>query len=386
MPDQVPVFVPATGIHTVKAVVDALDLGWLGMGATTQLFERRIGEYLGAVGRPVLATNTGTSALHLALLVAGVQPGDEVIVASFNYVADLQAITAIGAEPVFCDIREDNLGFDVDRVAEMIGPRTKAILPLHFAGIPCDIAGIYELARAHNLRVIEDATHAFGTSINGTKIGAEGDLVCFSFDPVKVITAIDGGAVVCNSAEELDRLQHFRFLGVDKDTAERYKNQRSWEYDVVSQGFRYHLTNINASIGLSQLDRVDGFIASRRQTCREYNAAFRDLDGIAVPQTDFDEVSPFIYFVRVPSDERLTFIDFLRARGVQTGIHFLPAHTFTYYRDRRRGPLPVTEKVASEIVTLPLHSHMPTALSNQVIEAVREFARTRRPVGARSRP
>jgi dTDP-4-amino-4,6-dideoxygalactose transaminase len=385
MQEDIPVFVPATGIHTLKAITDALDIGWLGMGAFVQEFEQKIGSYLGAGDRPVLVTNTGTSALHLACIIAGVGPGDEVIVPSFNYVADHQAISAIGAVPVFCDIRLDNLGVDVASIEELIGPRTKAIMPLHYAGIPCDLDGVYALAKKHGLRVIEDATHAFGSTYNGKNIGSFGDLTCFSFDPVKVITALDGGAVVCNNQQELTGLQHRRLLGVDKDTIERYKNRRAWEYDVVCQGFRYHMTNINASIGLSQLARADEFIESRRASCRLYNELLAGLDGIHTPQTDFSNVSPFIYFVRVRADWRLDMIDYLRQRGIDTGIHFMPAHEYTFYQDcRHASDMSVTNQASSEQVTLPLHSLMTAETVRRVAEGIRSFVATRAPaaVGA----
>src|SRR5216684_4476746 len=195
MNQELPVFEPFIGIHTLKAVTDALDIVWLGMGAFVKELEGKIGAYLGAKDRPVLATNTGTSALHLALKAAQVGPGDEVIVPSFNFVADMQAIVAVGARPVFCDILPDNLGLDADRARELISPRTKAIMPLHYGGVPCDLDGIFGVARQHGLRVIEDATHAFGSTYRGEKIGSFGDIACFSFDPVKIITSIDGGAV-----------------------------------------------------------------------------------------------------------------------------------------------------------------------------------------------
>jgi dTDP-4-amino-4,6-dideoxygalactose transaminase len=375
MPEALPVFVPFTGIHTLKAVADALDVGWLGMGAFTKQFEDEIGKFLGLSDRFVLATNTGTSALHLALVAAGVGPGDEVIVPSFNFVADIQVITTVGATPVFCDIRSDNLGIDVERAADLVTPATRAIIPLHYGGIACDIDGVYRLANERGLRVIEDATHAFGTIHNDRKIGAFGDLACFSFDAVKIITSIDGGAVVCSSSEELSRIQRGRLLGIDKDTTERYKNQRAWEYDVIDHGFRYHLTNINANVGLSQLARIDGLISSRQATCRFYNAAFAELPDIIPPQTDFVGVSPFIYVIRVPADKRLDLIAHLRGRGVATGIHFLPAHKFSFYASSPRGPLPVTEQVCQEVVTLPLHSHMPRELAERVVEGVRDFVR-----------
>ncbi|MDB4968055.1 MAG: DegT/DnrJ/EryC1/StrS aminotransferase [Myxococcales bacterium] len=372
---HLPVFQPHIGVDTIKAVVDAFDVGWLGMGATTQAFEKQIEAYLGCEPRRVLATNTGTSALHLALAVAGVGPGDEVITPSFNFVADHMAIRACGAEPVLCDIRDDDLGADPASVASLIGPKTKAIIPLHMAGIPCRIDEIYALAREHRLRVIEDATHAFGTRVGGKAIGAGGDLTCFSFDPVKVITSIDGGAVVVRGQEELAVAQQIRILGIDKDTVERYKNTRAWEYDVLRDGQRYHLTNINASIGVSQMKRVDEFISSRQRTCRRYSAAFRGLPGVTLPATDFTDVSPFIYFLRVPAARRLPFIEALRARNIATGIHFLPSHKFTVAQKWRQSAMPVTERVCEEIVTLPLHSNMPDQLADRVIEAVTELLR-----------
>ena len=184
--DRIPVFQPHIGADTVKHLTDALDVGWLGMGATTKEFEERIAEYLGLDGQFVVATNTGTSALHMALRVAGVGPGDEVITPSFNYVADHQAIRMTGAEVVMCDIRNDNLGIDCEKAAALVNEKTRAIIPLHFAGLPCDMAGVNQLAQKHGLRVIEDAMHAFGSSIDDHKIGSSGDICCFSFDPVKI--------------------------------------------------------------------------------------------------------------------------------------------------------------------------------------------------------
>ena len=178
---------------------------------------------------------------------------------------------------------------------------------------------LYALAERHRLRIVEDATHAFGTRVDGRAIGSFGDVTCFSFDPVKVITSIDGGAVVVGDQSDLERLRHWRFLGIDRETLARYQNSRAWEYDVVSQGFRYHLTNINAAVGVSQLARVNEFIASRRAACRLYSARLAGVDGVRTPATDFEDVSPFIYTVRVPPARREPLIDHLRARGIATG-------------------------------------------------------------------
>lgn len=371
--DRIPVFEPHIRVDTMKHLMDAFDVGWLGMGATTLEFEERIGRYLGLDGRYALATNTGTSALHLALLMAGVGPGDEVITPSFNYVSDHQSIRAVGADVVFCDIREGDRGIDCAEAERLVSSRTKAIIPLHFAGIPCDQSGVYALARKHGLRVIEDATHAFGTEIGGKKIGSYGDLAAFSFDPVKIITSIDGGCVITGSEREFENAKNYRLLGVDQDTTERYKNQRAWDYDVVSPGFRYHLTNIFASVGVSQIKRIDEFIASRQATCRRYNAAFGALRGVIVPSTDFSGISPFIYSLRVPARRRTDFIDHMRSVSIDVGIHFIPAHKFTYFKDSRCGNMDVTDRVVEEVVTLPLHSNMRPEWIERVIEAVTSF-------------
>ncbi|MGH8324518.1 MAG: DegT/DnrJ/EryC1/StrS family aminotransferase, partial [Steroidobacteraceae bacterium] len=368
--DEIPVFVPHVGVDTLKHVSDAFAVGWLGMGALTREFEEHIGAALGGEGRHVIATNTGTSALHLALLVAGVGPGDEVITPSFNYVADQQAVTATGAAVVMCDIRDDNLGFDCAKAEVLIGPRTKALLPLHFAGVPCDQKGVYELAQRHHLRVIEDCTHAFGTRLNGRRLGSYGDLACFSFDPVKIITSIDGGAVVTGNAEDVKQLQQQRLLGVDRDTILRYQNQRAWDYDVVRQGFRYHLTNIMASVGISQIKRLEEFITSRRRVCQTYHRAFGKLAGVKLLETDFADVSSYIYSIRILGGRREKLIGHLRERKIATGVHNLAVHQHSYYREARRGDMSVTERVAAEVLTLPLHSNMKNEFVDRVIEGV----------------
>jgi dTDP-4-amino-4,6-dideoxygalactose transaminase len=375
--ETIPVFQPHIGVDTLKHLTDALHVGWLGMGATTKEFEDRIAEYLGLQGRYVVTTNTGTAAIHIALEAAGVGPGDEVITTSFNYVADHQAVRMAGAEVVMCDIREADLGIDCEKAEALITERTKAILPLHFAGIPCDQEGVFALARKYGLRVVEDACHAFGTTVGGRKIGSYGDVTCFSFDPVKIVTSIDGGCVVVNSAEELQRLHHLRLLGVDKDTTERYKNRRAWDYDVVSAGYRYHLTNIMASVGVSQIKRIDEFIGSRRTVCQAYNNAFAGLEGAIVPKTDFQNVSPFIYSLRVLDGRREALIAHLRSLSIDVGVHFVPVHRHTHFAKCVVGDMTVTERVVGEVLTLPLHSNMRPEFVERVIAGVRGYLERR---------
>ena len=288
---KIPVFLPDLGIDTIRHLSETLEIGWLGMGAKTKEFEERISEFLELDGRFVVATNTATSALHLALRAIGVGEGDEVITPSFNCVADQQAIRMAGAEPVMCDILEENLGIDCKKAEELISEKTKAIIPLHYSGIPCNQKEVYDLAQKYNLRVIEDCCHAFGTSINNKKLGSYGDIAFFSFDGVKTLTSIDGGCVIVKNEEEFKKIQYMRLLGMDKDTLERYKNKRSWNYDVITEGYRYHLNNVMASVGISQIKRIDEMIDSRRKVCKYYNNAFKNLPEIKIPKSDFENIS-----------------------------------------------------------------------------------------------
>jgi len=374
--EKIPVFAPVvTDEHTKKHVVDALEIGWLGMGKATKEFEERISDFLGLKDRYAVATNTGTSALHAALLVAGVGSGDEVITTSFNFVADQAAIQMTGAEVVMCDIRDDNLGIDCEKAETLITEKTKAIIPLHFAGIPCDHKGVYRLAKKYSLRVIEDATHAFGTTVDGRKIGSYGDIACFSFDPVKIITSVDGGCVVVNTQEESRHLHQLRLLGIDTDPIDRVKGDstRGWDYDVAGEGFRYHMNTILASIGISQIKRIEEFIQSRRKVCQAYSKAFEGIDGLKTPQTDFSNVSPFIYSLRVLNDQRELLIKHLANLDVDVGIHFMPVHKKTYFANARRSDMTVTDKVSKEVLTLPLHSNMKSEFVQRVIEGVLSF-------------
>ncbi len=370
---RIPVFKPSIGNDTKKHLEDALNVGWLGMGASTKEFEERIAKFLELKDRFVVTTNTGTSALHIALRAAGIGPGDEVITPSFNYVADHQAVKMTGANVVMCDIKEENLGIDCEKAEKLITKKTKAIIPLHFAGIPCDQNEVFEMADKYNLRVIEDAMHAFGTTIDNKKIGSYGDITCFSFDPVKIVTSIDGGCIILNDEDEFKKLQNMRILGVDKDTTERYKNKRAWDYDVISEGYRYHLTNIMASVGISQIKKIDEFIKNRQKICQEYNAAFKKIDDLKIPNTDFSTISPFIYCLRILNNKREELIQHLDKLDIDVGIHFIPVHKHEYFSNEKFGDMTITEKIVKQVLTIPLHSNMHSDDVKRVIDGIISF-------------
>lgn len=372
--EPIPMWLPHVGPEVIQAATQALEIGYLGLGKATKRFEDELSSYLELDDRRVLmSTNSCTAALNCACLLAGAGPGDEVIAPSFTYVAAHQAITATGAKVVFCDIEEPTLTVDPDKLPELIGERTKAIMVCHFAGLVGRLDEVYRIAAQHGLRVIEDAAHAIGTRLGGKPVGATGDLVCFSFGPVKTMTTLEGGAIVTPNPDELQTLHQLRMLGVDKETEARYQNRRAWEYDVLHQGFRYHLGAIPASIGLAQLALLDEFVRNRQEYCRGYNQRLAGIPEVTTPDSDYKDVGPFIYYIRVPGEVRQELIEFLKERGIPTGIHFLGAHEFTYYQDARRGDLSVTDRVVREELTLPLWSYMDEPVLDRVAGAIREF-------------
>lgn len=370
---MIPVFKPLIEQPEYDAANKALELGWLGMGSYVSEFEQSIKTYLQAEDRHVAVVSTGHAALHLALMLIGAGPGDEVITPSFNNIADFQAILATGAEPVFCDIDPDTLCIDLDKADELVTAKTKAIIVMDYDCVVCDHDRVAEFARKHGVRVIHDAAHAFGSKYKGKMIGSFSDIAMFSFDPVKTITCIDGGALVVRSQEELTAIQEMRLIGMGQPASLMYQNRRAWTYDVKRLGFRYHMPNLHAAIGLAQISKIDTISTTRREACRYYNAGLAGVKGVRVPKTDFTDVTPFLYYIRVGESERDALRAHLSACGVDTGIHWQPGHWFTLLKDCRRGDLSVTDQVGKEILSLPLHSSMTTELLDQVIAGVRDF-------------
>ena len=370
---SVPVFKPLLEAEEQDAAAEALRNGWLGMGKYVGDFESALQQLIGATDRHVVAVSTGHAALHLSLLLAEVGPGDEVITPSFNNIADHQAILATGASPVFCDIDPDTLCIDVDRAAELVTSRTRAVIAMDYSSQLADHTAVQSLAEQAGLRVIHDAAHTLGSSRDGDMVGAFSDITMFSFDPVKTITTIDGGGIVVQTEAEVERLHEMRLIGMGQPASVMYQNQRAWTYDVKRLGFRYHLANLHAAIGLAQLEKFERIAATRARTFAELRAALVDLDWLAVPPPLPDTVVPFSFYVRVRDGARERFRVHVTEHGVDTGIHWQPGHWFSLYGDCRRGPLPVTEAVGQEIVTLPLHSDMADEDVQRVVTAVRSF-------------
>ena len=367
---MLPVSRPSICEEELEEVKKVFDTGWLGLGSTVFEFENKLKEYLSA--KNVIAVNTGTTALHIALDAFGISEGDEVIVPSLTFCASIQVITALKAIPVFCEVEPNTLNIDVEDVKRRITSKTKAIMPVHYCGNACDMDTLLAIGKENNIIIVEDAAHAFGSSYKGKKIGSFGDVSCFSFDPIKNITCGEGGAVVLSNDAIAEEIRRKRILGIDKDTWHRYKNERSWFYEVTTQGYRYHMSNINAAIGLAQFKKLNEFIEKKRIIVKLYNEQFKDLDGLKLLEWDLNETAPFTYIIRVLDGKRDEMMDFLKERGVGTGIHYIANHIQPFFLPYA-VPLPKTERVWKEILTLPLYYDMSEDDVDLVIKSVTAF-------------
>ena len=346
--------------------------GYLGMGAEVQHFENELASFLGVQVGQVVCVNSGTAAVMLATQAA-VSLGDEVLVQSLTFVGTYQAIHAAGAVPVSCEVLPETATIDLVDAARRITPRTRAIMPVHYASNPGDLDAIYRFAAQHGLRVIEDAAHAFGCTYRGQMIGSFGDVQCFSFDGIKNITSGEGGAVVSADPVMLGRVKDARLLGIERDTERRFAGQRSWEFDVKRPGHRCHMSNVLAAIGRVQLQRFAGEFAPQRVALAwRYRELLAPLPGLALFATDLGPIVPHLQPVRVLGGRRDALRTHLQAAGVETGIHWKPNHLLTLFGGGKT-PLPVTEQVYGELLSLPLHPGLQHGDVERVCSAVQDF-------------
>lgn len=337
------------GLEEIEAVTAVLQKEFLGMGEEVFKFEEELSSYIGS---PTVCVNTGTAALQLALQACDIGIGDEVLVQSLTYLASFQAISATGAKPIACEVNSHDLTIDLEDAKKRLTKNTKAIMPVHYSGNPGDLEAIYSFAEEHNLRVIEDAAHAFGSIYKNSLIGSFGDICCFSFDGIKNITSGEGGAIVSKDKTLINRIKDLRLLGVSKDSDNRYKNQRTWDLNVKEQGWRFHMSNIMASIGIEQLKKFKVFQKQRKELAKHYQKLLSEVSEIELLDIDYNFITPHIFIVKVKNGNRDLLKIGLENNGVQTGVHYYPNHLLKYYSNY---PLPITELLYSNILTLPLH-------------------------------
>lgn len=365
----IPVSRPSIGAEELEEIKKVFESGWLGLGEWVMKFENTLKEFLGA--KNVIAVNTGTTALHISLDALGVKKGDEVIVPSLTFVATLQAIMLTGATPIFCDIEEESLNMDVEDFKKRITKKTKVVIPVHCGGFSCEMDEILNIAHSKNIKVVEDAAHAFGSFYKKRKIGSFGDVTCFSFDPIKNITCGEGGAIATSDKKLAQIIYKKRILGIDKDTWSRYKHKRDWFYNVTTLGFRYHMSNINAAIGLIQIKKFDNFMKRKKEIVKQYDSNFKDILQIKLLKRDYENTAPFNYIIRAKKS-RDKLMEFLKERSIDSGVHYIPNHLQPFFKNFATK-LPVTETVWQEILTLPLYFDMTDEEVGKVIDSVKEF-------------
>lgn len=366
---------PLIGDEEINELLECVRSGWLTTGPRTAKFEEAIAAYVDG-GRGALCLSSATAGLHLALLSLDLQDGEEVITTPLTFVCTLNTIVQAGGKPVLVDIDEATFNIDPKKIEAAITPRTRAIVPVHFAGLPCDMDAIYAIAQKHGLRVIEDAAHAIGAAYKGKKIGSFGDTHVFSFHPNKNMTTGEGGAVMTANVETAKFIRVMRFHGIDREAFNRFSKQGSQHYDVILPGFKYNMLDMQAALGLHQLGRLDGFIDARTQQVATYRKELAPL-GLRLQQdAPYDVRHAWHLFTLLVPDTltRDDFIERMKEKNIGIGMHYVAAHLFTLYTKEygyKSGDFPVAEAVCDRIVSLPLGPTLTNAQQTRVIEAVK---------------
>lgn len=363
----------------INAVVEVLKSEWLTCGPQVDEFEKKVGDYCRA--KYAVAFSSGTSALHGAYFALGIKQGDEVITTPLSFSATSNGIIYCGGKPVFADIKIETLNIDPELVQGLITPKTKAISIVDFAGQPCDFDAIQRIAQKHNLAIVEDAAHSLGSEYNGKKTGSLADLTIFSFHPVKTITSGEGGMILTNNKDYYEKLKIFRHHGIIKKP-----EIAPWYYEIEDLGYNYRLADINCALGISQLKKLDSFIARRRQIVKKYQEAFKEIpEIILIKEESFAKSAWHIYPIQFDLLKikigRKEIFEQLSQKGIKCQVHYVPIHFMPFYQKifgYKKGDFPITEKYYERAITLPLYSKLTDEEVDYVIASVKEIIKLAR--------
>ena len=386
MDDFIPFHLPDISNEEIQEVVGVLQSGWITTGPKVKEFEKRFAEFIGV--KHAVAVNSCTAALHLALEAIGLKEGDEVILPPFTFGATAEVVRYFGATPIFVDIDERTMNMDPVKFEEYLSShsrnRTKAVIPVHYAGLYCEMDEVMRIAQKYHLKVIEDAAHAFPVKYRERMIGTIGDATCFSFYATKSITTGEGGMLTTNRDEIAGRVRVMRLHGIRGNAWDRYTAEGHWYYEIIAPGFKYNLTDIAAALGLVQLKRVYEMLEKRRHIAHIYHEAFKNIAEVKLPYFTEDHAW-HLYVIRLHTErlkiDRNKFIEELRSRGIGTSVHFIPLHMHPYYRDiyhYRPPDYPVSYRVYKQIISLPIYSKMSSNDACRVVEGVKEIIRVNR--------
>ena len=362
----------------ITEVIACLKSGWITTGPRVKQFEQMLADYHKAPH--ALCINSATAGLHLALLSLDPKEGEEVITTSYTFIATLNTIVQAGFKPVLVDIDPKTYQIDVNQIEQAITPRTKAILPVHYAGAPADLDVIYSLAKKHGLTVIEDAAHSIGTEYKGKRIGTFGDIQVFSFHPNKNMTTGEGGCIVCRDDTAVKQMNVYKFHGIDRDAFNRFSKSGSQEYDVIYPGFKYNMLDLQAALGIHQLPKLENFIERRTYFAKRYYDLLADVEELILPESPaYDHKHAWHLFIPLLDTKkaglsRNEFIEKLKDLNIGAGLHYQACHTFTYYKETygyKEGDFPNTEYVSERCLSLPLFPTMTEEDQDQVVEAIK---------------
>jgi dTDP-4-amino-4,6-dideoxygalactose transaminase len=375
-----PFALPEIGEEEIRDVAECMRSGWVTTGPKTKQFEQAFTEYLGG-GLESIAVNSATAGLHLALESLGIGPGDEVIAPTLTFTATVEVVRYLGADPVLVDVDPVTLNIDPAKIRAAITPRTKAIMPVHYGGLACQMDEILAIAQEHGLKVVEDAAHALPTTWRGTLVGQlQSDVTVFSFYANKTMTTGEGGMVVTRHADLAKRMKIMRLHGMNRDAFDRFVSKKpAWYYEVVAPGFKYNLTDIAAAMGLQQLAKLPRFLARRQYLAARYFAGLGTLPLILPADAPTGDVHAWhLYVIRLRDDVRMTRDDVIQAlsdRGIGTSVHYVPLHRHPYWRDRyglAPEMFPQAEAAYQRMLSIPLFTAMSDADQDRVIAALHE--------------
>lgn len=360
----------------VEAVASMLKDDWITQGPRIDEFEEKVANYCDT--EYGIAFSNGTTALHAACSVAGISEGDEVITTPITFAADANAVVYNDGNPVFADIKEHTLNIDPEEIEKKITDRTKAIIPVDFAGNPADLDIIKEIAESHDLTVIEDAAHALGAEYKGQKLGSISDMTMFSFHPVKLITTGEGGMILTNNEEYAERLKTFRHHGIIKEDDKLEENHGPWYYEIQELGHNFRITDIQCALGISQMDKIDQFVERRREVAQKYNEAFKDLPEIITNEANDARHAYHIYVIQLSDgleNYRKEIFEALRAENIGVNVHYVPVHLHPYYKreyGREEGDFPRAERYYNRAITLPVFPKMDEKDIRDVVKSVKK--------------
>jgi dTDP-4-amino-4,6-dideoxygalactose transaminase len=381
MDSFLPFALPDIGEEEIAEVVDSLRSGWLTTGPKTRIFETDFAEFLGG-GIETLAVNSATAGLHLALEALGIGPGDEVITTTYTFTATAEIVRYLGAHPILVDIDAATFNLDYQQIENAITSRTRAILPVHFAGLACEMNSIFAIARKHNLKVIEDAAHALPTTYEEKLVGSlESDATVFSFYATKTIATGEGGMIATRDPHVAERCRVMRLHGINRDAFDRYTSRKpAWHYEVVAPGFKYNMTDVASSLGIHQLKKARAFRQRRAEMAARYDHALAEFPVLLPPRPGNGDLHSWhLYVIRLKDSSpigRDQLIEELSARGIGSSVHFIPLHLHPYWRETyglRPDQFPNAQRAYETAISLPLYTRMSDADQQRVINALGEI-------------